>query len=120
MISTTTLVCFWLTAAVATATTTTDLEAVAVNGQGDADLEGFDGGSDGGRNAAAITDILASLDLDTQTTEDAVSIDDLDGGGGSKIVNGSLARRGQFPFMVGLAGRKSRRPFCGASLITNK
>jgi hypothetical protein len=37
-----------------------------------------------------------------------------------RIVNGTQARHGQFPFMAGLWRQRESRPFCGASLITSK
>ena len=37
-----------------------------------------------------------------------------------KIVNGAEAERGEFPFMVGIAMKRSSGPFCGGSLLTSK
>ena len=41
--------------------------------------------------------------------------------GGSRIVGGLEARKGQFPFIVGIwSKRHNYRPFCGGSLITSR
>ncbi len=41
-------------------------------------------------------------------------------GGRGRIINGTKAKHGQFPFVVALWRPRESRPFCGGSLITNK